>query len=411
MGASMLARLVAPLPVDGFVDAQWARRSIHLRGEASRFDELRPAAGWEAWIGQADPVDAAQRDAAGGQIQQRIEPARAPEAFAAGCTICADVSRVAAVAELLAGLHADLRPFRGEPFAKLYVSPRGAGFAPHIDGHHVFVMQLAGRKHWRYGATPARPGSLSGGKVDAQGQPVHTYPRDGLPMLDPQGAPLPAPDLARLEQTDLQPGDVLYLPPGTWHTTEALETSVALSVSPPRAAIADLLADAVRESLEADPRLWTDIVAPPGTDGHGPPRTVERAVRFGLGRLREAVERMHVVDLHLRWAREVFAGMAPGAEDPGSDREIGPGDRLVHAPGGFVWMRAKDPRSRSDVVLVFRPGLELVLPVHAERFVKRLHATPELTLERACAFEPAWAPGDVADLLADLAAAGVLVRA
>lgn len=410
MSPSTLVRLVAPLPIEGFFAEQWSRRAIHLRGEGDRFSDLRPEGGFESWLARADPIDAAHRDAAGGQVQDRIVPAQAAERFAAGHTLCADVSHVPVVAELLAGMREDLRPFRGDPFAKLYVSPRGAGFAPHIDGHHVFVVQLSGRKRWLHGATPARPGSLVGAKVDREGHAVHTWPRDGLPLMGVDGRPLPAPQPGELDEVELRPGDVLYLPPGTWHATEALDTSIALSVSPPRATIAELFAMVVRDELEADPRLWTDIVAPATADGRGPPRAVERAVRFGLGRLRDAIGHLHAVDVHLRWAREAFAG-APAT--PGSTpAALAPSDRLVHAPGGFVWLRGRDPvEAKTEVLFVFRPGIELVLPVHAERFVKRLHASPELTVADAFAFEPAWPQPDVTDLLADLVEAGVLRRA
>jgi 50S ribosomal protein L16 3-hydroxylase len=68
----------------------------------------------------------------------------------------------------------------------------GGGVGPHVDAYDVFLLQLEGRRRWRVG--PVR---------DAAFEP-------GLPLKI----------LRRFEPTDdwlLEPGDMLYLPPGWGH--------------------------------------------------------------------------------------------------------------------------------------------------------------------------------------------------
>jgi 50S ribosomal protein L16 3-hydroxylase len=99
-------------------------------------------------------------------------------------------------------LHADaahvlLQPFRFVPDARLddlmlsYASD-GGGVGPHIDAYDVFLLQVAGRRRWRWGRV-AKPAW-----------------RDDVPLKM----------LARFEPEHdavLAPGDLLYLPPGWGH--------------------------------------------------------------------------------------------------------------------------------------------------------------------------------------------------
>jgi ribosomal protein L16 Arg81 hydroxylase len=83
----------------------------------------------------------------------------------------------------------------------VYLTPKDSqGFAPHYDTHDVFVLQIAGSKHWRiYGSPILLPG---------RGQPyraAHVQP----------GEPL--------QELDLQAGDLIYLPRGYIH--EALTSA------------------------------------------------------------------------------------------------------------------------------------------------------------------------------------------
>jgi 50S ribosomal protein L16 3-hydroxylase len=98
--------------------------------------------------------------------------------------------------------HALLSRFRFVPDARLddlmlsYASD-GGGVGPHIDAYDVFLLQLQGRRRWRFGPCP-RPRW-----------------RDDVPLKMLARMP-------KAESTVLGPGDLLYLPPGWAHDGTAL---------------------------------------------------------------------------------------------------------------------------------------------------------------------------------------------
>ena len=134
------------------------------------------------------------------QIDDLIDPGRTLDLFADGATI------------VLQGLQRwwspaarfcrDLEVGLGHAVqANAYLTPGGAaGLAPHHDTHDVFVLQVAGTKHWTVRSpvvdTPL-PRHVSDHEV-AAAQPV-------------------------LFEHDMAPGDVLYLPRGFVHSAAAQE--------------------------------------------------------------------------------------------------------------------------------------------------------------------------------------------
>lgn len=103
-----------------------------------------------------------------------------------------------------------LRRFAFIPYARLddvmvsYAVP-GGGVGPHFDSYDVFLLQGSGRRRWRISAQRDR-------------------------TLDPR-APLRI--LARFVPTAewvLEPGDLLYLPPGCAHEGEALDECTTCSI-------------------------------------------------------------------------------------------------------------------------------------------------------------------------------------
>ncbi len=91
--------------------------------------------------------------------------------------------------------------------------PQNQGFAPHYDVHDVFVLQVAGRKHWTIHA------------------PVVTDPLDNQPWDARKPEVAARAEEEPLIDTVLEPGDALYLPRGTIHAAKAQgETSIHLTV-------------------------------------------------------------------------------------------------------------------------------------------------------------------------------------
>jgi lysine-specific demethylase/histidyl-hydroxylase NO66 len=95
-----------------------------------------------------------------------------------------------------------------------YVTPPSSqGFDAHYDTHDVFVLQVAGEKHWRIH------------------EPVHVDPLASQPWTDHREAVARAALEAPAIDAVLRPGDALYLPRGWIHSATAGDaTSVHLTI-------------------------------------------------------------------------------------------------------------------------------------------------------------------------------------
>ncbi|HEX5945321.1 MAG TPA: cupin domain-containing protein [Acidimicrobiales bacterium] len=134
------------------------------------------------------------------RIDDLIDTGRALDLFAQGATIVLQgLQRWWSPA---AHLCRDIELTLGHPIqANAYLTPPGAaGLAPHHDTHDVFVLQVAGGKHWVV-REPAVDTPL----------PRHTTDHE-------VAAARPV-----LFEAELAPGDVLYLPRGFVHSAAAQE--------------------------------------------------------------------------------------------------------------------------------------------------------------------------------------------
>ena len=95
-----------------------------------------------------------------------------------------------------------------------YVTPPSSrGFSPHYDVHDVFVLQVAGEKHWRIH------------------EPVLADPLRDQPWTDRAAEVAAAAEREPVIDAVLRPGDALYLPRGYMHSAQALgEISAHLTV-------------------------------------------------------------------------------------------------------------------------------------------------------------------------------------
>ena len=166
-------------------------------------------------------------------------------------------------------VHALLQQFRFVPEARLddlmisYASDRG-GVGPHFDSYDVFLLQAHGKRRWRIGR-----------------QKELTL-REGIPLKV----------LARFEPEEehvLEPGDMLYLPPGYAHDGiaegECMTYSVGFKV-PSRAELAqEMLARVAEDGAEEDkPLLYRDARQEAVAQPAAIPRALQDFARDALNR-------------------------------------------------------------------------------------------------------------------------------
>lgn len=176
--------------------------------------------------------------------------------------------------------HDILRRFRFVSDARLddlmiSIAGDGGGVGPHYDSYDVFLLQAAGRRRWRIGPTG--------------------FP-DDPPALVP-GLPLKIIAEPRFTQThDLDPGDMLYLPPGWAHDGVAIGECITYSIgyrSPSRSElIAAWLTDWADQPHPPDARYTDASVAPTDEPGLLPERLLSKMTRW-LAALRPDRAQMH----------------------------------------------------------------------------------------------------------------------
>ena len=204
--------LIAPVDADSFFSEYWERKPLHIqRDDRAYYNNLITAKNLEGILSNGDLRFPAIRLAQNGRYYE-------PEAYSRNIkfgddffngvpdldTINREYRSGATVA--MPAFHRIWAPLRElcqtleiyfdhALHANVYITPGNAlGFTPHYDTHEVFIMQIAGRKHWRVFEPPLLLPHLS-------------------QTFTPQGYVPTAP----LLELDLDPGDLLYLPRGYVH--------------------------------------------------------------------------------------------------------------------------------------------------------------------------------------------------
>ena len=210
------------------IDAAWGSRPL-LRKDCGAFDDLLSTAAVDELLsgrGLRTPFLRLVRDGKlikpkeftgsgglGAEVPDQVLDDRVLGALARGATL------------VLQGLHRiwpPLRDFCAELAAELgcavqanaYLTPPGhTGFHTHYDTHDVFVIQVAGGKHWRIHEPVYR-------------DPLPQQPWGGL--VEEVAAAAAGPEV--LDEV-LRPGDVLYLPRGWLHAASSVrQTSLHITL-------------------------------------------------------------------------------------------------------------------------------------------------------------------------------------
>jgi hypothetical protein len=230
-------------PLTTFVQEHWGKRPLFSDGANARdrWGGLFDRRALESLLAtRALPVKAAYTDLTGQHAELRAQPREAMNLFDAGMTLCVEelhrhvdaLGRLAAAAKLHMGA-------AGVVVINGYLSPPGKGFGLHFDSVHVFIMQVEGEKEWHFSREPA----LANPPRNLLAREVESYRREQ------PWARVSVPGDEELEQRLLRPGDVLYLPPGTWHRASARGTSLGLTLSLRPLLFSEWVTEAMRQAL------------------------------------------------------------------------------------------------------------------------------------------------------------------
>jgi ribosomal protein L16 Arg81 hydroxylase len=228
--ASPLHRATGLAP-DAFAERHWGRAPLLTRGadpegfrdllDLDAVDELLSRRGLRTpflrLARNGSVVDSASFTGpagVGAEIADQVRDDRVAALFADGTTVVLQALHRLwpPVIDFCSRLGAEL----GHPVqANAYVTPASSrGFSAHYDVHDVFVLQLAGRKHWTVHA-PVHADPLRDQPWPTHAGAVAARARDDEPVID----------------TVLGPGDVMYLPRGWLHAATAQgEVSAHLTV-------------------------------------------------------------------------------------------------------------------------------------------------------------------------------------
>ncbi|MGY1691816.1 cupin domain-containing protein [Geodermatophilus sp. SYSU D01105] len=176
-----------------------------------------------------------------------------------------------------------------------YVTPPSSrGFSPHYDVHDVFVLQVAGEKHWRIH------------------EPVLPDPLRTQPWNDRAAAVAAAAEREPVIDAVLRPGDALYLPRGYLHSAVALgeiSAHLTIGVHPvTRWAAAESVLDLVRVLAAEDPELRRSL--PLGVDLADPGAVTDDVAAVVAG-LREWLGRVDPAEVADRLRSRTWAQVRP----------------------------------------------------------------------------------------------------
>lgn len=266
------ARLIAPIDERTFFDEYWEKQPLVLSRDAAGYysglcsiadvdhiltaGDLRYPALRLIKNGPDLPLDAFAHDVRSRRFTFTgvCDTERVLEAYQDGATIL--LQRLDRTWPALGALCRSLEErFFHAADANVYLTPKAAqGFGAHYDTHDVFVLQIAGTKHWRFHDAPVR-------------LPLESQSFDGRVVT-------PGPCVQEL---DVHPGDLIYLPRGTIHSALTSDTSslhVTIGVTPQT--WTDVLLAAVLARAQGDERLRAAVPLSPaprndqheGHEGH-----------------------------------------------------------------------------------------------------------------------------------------------
>lgn len=287
-----LEHLISPIQPKHFFEEYWNRKALYQPGGPDKFRGLFDREAFFRALPKCPDLKVGYTDEKGWPAHCQIGPDQAESMLANGKTVCA-TSIEQGDPRLAAFLSSIRKHFAvaGNFLFNCYLSPDGAGFDLHLDDHPVCVLQIEGRKRWWYSPEPAMPAVLSN----------ISFPKDRTSMQLPWVS-VTRPREQDLSEVVLSPGDVLYLPKGSWHRAQAIGGSLALTMAMKSLSALELVQYALGPKLNnidfrsALPGYWSEDAA------KGIPTELEAAFETALHSLRQMLGSLTTSELFALWS-------------------------------------------------------------------------------------------------------------
>ncbi|WP_148219512.1 JmjC domain-containing protein [Azospirillum sp. B510] len=233
-----------PVSLDTFFADYWGRRSLHVAGDPGRFSTLLDSATLAELQPRCGSIKAGFLDERGWYCDVAIQPEQVKRLWEAGMTICTGVLPTEGPRARFINSCRSVMGLAGHVYFNAYRSPPGKGFALHVDDHPVVVLHLEGEKRWWLSRDIGVPDPPRG----------FNFP-PGLKRLTTPWGVYERPDEGTFQEITLRPGDLLYVPAGMWHRTQAVTASLSLTMAMVATAPMDLVRPRLETALVQQPAL------------------------------------------------------------------------------------------------------------------------------------------------------------
>ncbi|WP_394847637.1 cupin domain-containing protein [Pendulispora brunnea] len=390
--------LLAPVELSTFLSHHWLRRPLHVPGSLGKLERLFGGIPHLAQL--VDIVSestgggsinlaaffqsrgqVAQRDAAEDLPRMNAQPQQVRALLAAGATVAA--YGIDSVIPDLARWVAQLRTrlgHAGRTSCSLWMSSPSRGLSTHFDMFSSIHVQLVGTKSWHVGQEAHVVAPSTASVVCA----------NGMADVDMSGY---SPRYEHVERASfrritLRPGDVLFVPSGTWHATECdtNEVSVSCSFEFVHATFRDVMEVYLRDRFNAED-LWRYVPLSPPAD----PSAEAELTDFFAARLDETIAslsklRQDSTELKQAWkqliANNGSVHSRASAEAPGPAKTVHPSDILAAPPGKPITCAFGKSEDGSPILFLYQDGH--VVRVRDGAFFEFCTKLVSVQLFRAC---------------------------
>ena len=223
-----LASLLYPVLPNQFKEQFWNTQPVYIPAVRQKFRELLDQELFKKLSNRFTTLRAGRANPSRTQMiyLRDIQPEEIHIFYRAGATICGTGVELAVphLAEFIAIVKGEMS-FPGHVDFRGYLSGDRSGFTTHFDARHTTTIQIEGEKIWRFARTSIIEFPAVNAAIGPCGQ-VYVGGPSG-----PEPSDIKAPDDSKFEHVILHPGDVLYLPPGTWHNAVAVGHSFSLNLA------------------------------------------------------------------------------------------------------------------------------------------------------------------------------------